>query len=935
LDGIILNILDFSIFTPVYQYDFINGNYYINLHWENGAVGVLEVVVVEQTNETFLPLQDYDDVLVYGGQADQLDFTDISGTLVFEEISPGDVTSDEVTQVVATDASFKVFEDALSTIDGYYVGDRVVNIAYVSVIDKEKLSYGDLVGALIMDQVLFTTNELGVDMVYNDGLVYTVENQQGVYGSLSLLSAGSYTDSYYATNLDGGGFTKSKGWQYILDNADPDTIALNPGETSFDTFTVNVSDGVNTSSMEIQISVTGSDIDLLIPENETYCLMVMTEYYNPYTRETFMSGNSCQQPPKNFFDNPFDAIINTTNNMVLNNITLHYYKDGEDTGISTFIVNGGINFDESVEFDLIRLSVDSAYQGDLNYGVLDSIDGVIDSYEEHAADINNDGVVNTKDIYDALNNIEQQVQTFDLVDSKGNLVTSLDINLTYSPNWTIVANGYTYVSGVFNEANVSLHPEDAYPFDLVMWEVELADRDNDSYGDYEDAYPDDSRNHLDIIADDNIQGTLNNDYVTTLGGINAISTFAGNDSINLSTYDTWSSGYIVNNTGIYVVSNINNDPPVEGDEEASLSTDSTWSSAYIAKNVSNDASIGTNQSINLSGLNRFSDVIDGGADTDTLNLTTGNDAFFIDDVYSAHHSSITLTSTNQGIDSIARIVNLEVINTGEGNDIVDLTSANFILDNAIEINGEDGNDVLWGSNGNDTIDGGAGDDTIFGGTGGDTLIGGTGNDIFQFTSTAMMNKEAVLPLLKFYEDVDAAVSINQIVDYVNGAIVEVVSDDSGVAWIQIYKYEIQADTGSVIETVTITNTNGFSSKIISTAKDYNGSMDDLLNQNTVFDGGNFTTIVSGDFGDFNGVVLDNIEIFGNDVITDFDTTQDGIELYYRAEDNHTNADLSLANGVLTWDVDSTSNDVVIDLSASINSSDLTDLDALITFVEIV
>ena len=72
-----------------------------------------------------------------------------------------------------------------------------------------------------------------------------------------------------------------------------------------------------------------------------------------------------------------------------------------------------------------------------------------------------------------------------------------------------------------------------------------------------------------------------------------------------------------------------------------------------------------------------------------------------------------------------------------------------------------------------------------------------------------------------------------------------------------------------------------------------------------------------------------------DIITDFDVNEDAIELYYRTQDNHTNSDLNLTNGILTWDVDSTSNDVVIDLSATTNSSDLNDLDALITFVEIV
>jgi uncharacterized protein YjbI with pentapeptide repeats len=248
----------------------------------------------------------------------------------------------------------------------------------------------------------------------------------------------------------------------------------------------------------------------------------------------------------------------------------------------------------------------------------------------------------------------------------------------------------------------------------------------------------------------------------------------------------------------------------KGNDTILLTADAVWGSGYVAKNVSNDASVGTNEKVALTGLNRFSDVIDGGGDKDSLNLTVANDAFFIDDVYSSHHRVLELQNTTQGIVSTARITNLEVINAGEGNDIVDLTSSNYILANAIEINGEAGNDILWGSNGNDTIDGGTGDDSIFGGTGSDTLTGGTGSDIFQFTATA-----------------------------------------------------------------------------------------------------------------------------GSDVITDFGVGGDTIQLYYRAEDNHTNADLSLASGVLTWDVDTTNNDVLIDLSATVSSSDLNDLDALITFVEIV
>ena len=247
-----------------------------------------------------------------------------------------------------------------------------------------------------------------------------------------------------------------------------------------------------------------------------------------------------------------------------------------------------------------------------------------------------------------------------------------------------------------------------------------------------------------------------------------------------------------------------------GNDAITLTADSVWGAGYVAKTISNDSSVGTNEKVALDGLNRFSDVIDGGADTDTLSLTDGNDAFFIDDVYSGHNSSLTLVSTAQSIDSTARIINLEMINAGAGNDIVDLTSNNFVLTNAVDINGGAGNDTLWGSNGNDAINGGDGDDSIFGGTGSDTLTGGAGSDSFQFTATA-----------------------------------------------------------------------------------------------------------------------------GSDVITDFNASGDLIQLYYRAEDNHNNTDLNLADGVLTWDVDNTNSDVVIDLSATTNSSDLADFDTMITFVEIV
>jgi|GEM_PF-2059615 uncharacterized delta-60 repeat protein len=288
-----------------------------------------------------------------------------------------------------------------------------------------------------------------------------------------------------------------------------------------------------------------------------------------------------------------------------------------------------------------------------------------------------------------------------------------------------------------------------------------------------------------------INGTESNDYI--------FGSHETNDELNAG----GGSDYVFTGGGDDIVN------AGSGNDTITLTTDNVWGTGYSAKNVSNDNSVGTNEKISLEGLNRFTDVIDGGDDVDMLNLTAGNDVFFIDDVYSKHHSSLTLSSTTQGTDSTARVIDLETINAGEGNDIVDLTSTNFVLATGVTINGEAGNDTLWGSNGDDTIDGGVGNDIMLGGLSTDNLTGGTGADVFQFTATA-----------------------------------------------------------------------------------------------------------------------------GSDVITDFTLSDDTIHLYYRAEDNHSNDDLSLSNGVLTWSAGE-SNNVLIDMSATTTSSDFSEVDSLITFVEIV
>ena len=211
-----------------------------------------------------------------------------------------------------------------------------------------------------------------------------------------------------------------------------------------------------------------------------------------------------------------------------------------------------------------------------------------------------------------------------------------------------------------------------------------------------------------LVALDKIIGTANDDNLQGNDGVDHISTLGGADVVYAEM----------------------------GEDIITLAADGVWGGSYVAENMSYEVWVGTGEKVVLTGYNQFNDVVYGGGDVDTIVLTDGSDAFFLDNIYTAHHSSLTLSSTARGIDSTARVEDVEVIYAGEGNDIVDLTSDSFNLIEIIAINGEEGDDILWGSTGIDTINGGAGDDIINGGAGSDVLTGGSGADEFQFTASS-------------------------------------------------------------------------------------------------------------------------------------------------------------------------------------------------------
>ena len=117
-------------------------------------------------------------------------------------------------------------------------------------------------------------------------------------------------------------------------------------------------------------------------------------------------------------------------------------------------------------------------------------------------------------------------------------------------------------------------------------------------------------------------------------------------------------------------------------------------------------------------------------------LANTSDAFFLHDSFSGFYEEVDKSLTDhEGMASAKRVLSVETIDAGGGDDIVDLTSSLFNMDeiSGMVVDGGLGNDVIWASSGDDDLRGGEGNDILFGGKGTDTLTGGSGSDVFQFT----------------------------------------------------------------------------------------------------------------------------------------------------------------------------------------------------------
>ena len=178
-----------------------------------------------------------------------------------------------------------------------------------------------------------------------------------------------------------------------------------------------------------------------------------------------------------------------------------------------------------------------------------------------------------------------------------------------------------------------------------------------------------------------------------------------------------------------------------GNDTFIYNSDSTWSGGWYSENVGDPGHGGPNTLFSINGYGQSFDAFQGVAGGhNTIVMGDGNKALFLDDSYSP-----------EGGGTGPRLINIQEVDAGTGNQVIDMTSPSYSVGDMTLIggNGSDvlmtsgGNDVihagtgdsyLWGGSGNDTLYGSAGNDTLIGGSGMDTIYGGTGNDLGVFTA---------------------------------------------------------------------------------------------------------------------------------------------------------------------------------------------------------
>ena len=141
-----------------------------------------------------------------------------------------------------------------------------------------------------------------------------------------------------------------------------------------------------------------------------------------------------------------------------------------------------------------------------------------------------------------------------------------------------------------------------------------------------------------------------------------------------------------------------------------------------------------------------SDVLDGGAGNDTMAGGPGDDLYYVQD-----SGDVIVEKPGEGLDSVIAFVNytlpanVEAIYTlvgggAAGNGLDNLLDGAF-AGSGQTLDGQGGNDVIYGTFFNDTLIGGAGSDALYDIGGNDTMQGDTGDNAYFVNSAADVVQE--------------------------------------------------------------------------------------------------------------------------------------------------------------------------------------------------
>ena len=171
-------------------------------------------------------------------------------------------------------------------------------------------------------------------------------------------------------------------------------------------------------------------------------------------------------------------------------------------------------------------------------------------------------------------------------------------------------------------------------------------------------------------------------------------------------------------------------------------TDGNWGAGTYSYAEQAALSSGMRVSVALEGLVQITDVLSGGAGTNSLIGSSLGEVVLLYDPISEINPALSI--------SAPRIAGISVFDMGGGNDVVNLTAAadqtEYMIDSLIE--GGTGDDYLFGGAGNDTIIGGDGMDRLIGWKGDDVLTGGGGvlsdeEDRFLFASDSSAGNDII------------------------------------------------------------------------------------------------------------------------------------------------------------------------------------------------